>query len=130
MKKAAVILILMCYCLLTAQMPVTNVALDLPVTAKQAMHSIDAEKIRDTVKLLSDNSYEGRGTGQKGGDMAADWIAAQFKSYGLAPAGDNGTYFQNVNFFGVTADSKQTQFAFMPKSGAEITLKYADDYVA
>ncbi len=130
MKKAAVILILMCYCLLTAQMPVTNVALDLPVTAKQAMHSIDAEKIRATVKLLSDNSYEGRGTGQKGGDMAADWIAAQFKSYGLVPAGDNGTYFQNINFFGVTTDAKQTQFAFVPKSGAEIALKYADDYVA
>jgi Zn-dependent M28 family amino/carboxypeptidase len=131
MKNTAVVLILMSCCLLSGQItPVTNVALDLPVTAKQAMHSIDAEKIRATVKLLSADSYEGRGTGQKGGDMAADWIAAQFKSYGLTPAGENGTYFQNINFFGVTADAKQTQFAFVPKSGAEITLKYADDYVA
>src|SRR6266852_3479135 len=131
MKNAAAVLVLMCCCLLSAQItPVTNVALDLPVTAKQAMHSIDPEKIRASVKLLSDDSYEGRGTGQKGGDMAADWIAAQFKSYGLAPAGDNGTYFQNINFFGVTADAKQTRFAFVPKSGAEIALKFADDYVA
>jgi Zn-dependent M28 family amino/carboxypeptidase len=97
---------------------------------KKAMNAIDAEKIRATVKYLSDDALQGRGTGQKGGDMAADWIAAQFKSYGLAPAGDQGTYFQQVNFFGVTTDPKQTHFAFVPKSGPEIALKFADDYVA
>jgi Zn-dependent M28 family amino/carboxypeptidase len=98
--------------------------------AQKAMNAIDAEKIRATVKYLSDDALQGRGTGQKGGDMAADWIAAQFKSYGLAPAGDQGTYFQQVNFFGVTTDPKQTRFAFVPKSGPEIALKFADDYVA
>ncbi|HEY5027362.1 MAG TPA: hypothetical protein VIK39_03055 [Candidatus Angelobacter sp.] len=94
------------------------------------MNAIDAEKIRATVKYLSDDALQGRGTGQKGGDMAADWIAAQFKSYGLAPAGDQGTYFQQVNFFGVTTDPKQTRFSFVPKSGLEMALKFADDYVA
>src|SRR3954447_19232317 len=98
--------------------------------AQKAMNAIDAEKIRATVKYLSDDALQGRGTGQKGGDKAADWIAAQFKSYGLVPAGDNGTYFQSVNFYGVTTDPKQTQFAFVPKSGNEITLRFADDYVA
>jgi Zn-dependent M28 family amino/carboxypeptidase len=98
--------------------------------AQKAMNAIDAEKIRATVKYLSDDALQGRGTGQKGGDRAADWIAAQFKSYGLAPAGDQGTYFQQVNFFGVTTDPKQTRFAFVPKSGPEIALKFADDYVA
>lgn len=102
----------------------------LPPAAQTAMNAIDSEKIRATVKYLSDDALEGRGTGQKGGDSAADWIAAQFKKYGLLPAGDNGTYFQDVNFYGVTTDPKQTQFAFVPKSGAEIALKFADDYVA
>ena len=101
-----------------------------PAAAQKAMNSIDAEKIRATVKYLSDDALQGRGTGQKGGDMAADWIAAQFKSYGLLPAGDQGTYFQQVNFYGVTTDPKQTKFAFVPKSGPEIPLKFADDYVA
>jgi Zn-dependent M28 family amino/carboxypeptidase len=98
--------------------------------AQKAMNAIDAEKIRATVKYLSDDKLQGRGTGQKGGDMAADWIAAQFKSYGLAPAGDQGTYFQQVNFFGVTTDPKQTRFSFVPKTGPEMALKFADDYVA
>jgi Zn-dependent M28 family amino/carboxypeptidase len=102
----------------------------LPASAQKAMNAIDAEKIRASVKYLSDDKLQGRGTGQKGGDMAADWIAAQFKSYGLLPAGDGDSYFQNVHFFGVTTDPKQTQFAFVPKSGAPIALKFADDYVA
>src|SRR5215831_6407373 len=109
----------------------TSLALaQLPPAAERAMDSIDAQKIRASVKYLSDDRFEGRGTGQKGGDQAADWIAAEFKRYGLQPAGDNGTYFQNVNFYGVTTDGKQTRFAFVPKSGAEIVLKFADDYVA
>ena len=102
----------------------------LPPGAQKAMNSIDAEKIRATVKYLSDDALMGRGTGQKGGDLAADWIAAQFKSYGLLPAGDDGTYFQQVNFYGVTTDPVQTRFAFVPKSGPEIALKFADDFVA
>lgn len=102
----------------------------LPPAAQKAMESIDPEKIRATVKYLSDDKLEGRGTGQKGGDLAADWIAAQFKSYGLLPAGDHGTYFQNVGFYGVTTDPDQTQVAFVSKPGADIVLKFADDYVA
>src|SRR5258707_10507104 len=102
----------------------------LPAAAQKAVNAIDPEKIRASVKYLSDDALQGRGTGQKGGDMAADWIAEQFKSNGLLPAGDNGTFFQNVNFFGVTTDAKQTQFSFVPNSGPEIALKFADDYVA
>jgi len=105
-------------------------AADLPAAARQAMDSIDSEKIRATVKYLSDDKLEGRGTGQKGGDLAADWIAVQFKSYGLKPAGDNGTFFQNVRFFGVTTDQKATQFAFVPSKGPEMPLKFAEDFVA
>jgi len=103
---------------------------DLPTAAQQAMNAIDSEKIRATVKYLSDDKLEGRGTGQKGGDTAADWIAQQFKSYGLQPAGDNGTFFQNIKFYGITTDQKNTQFSFVPKSGGPITLKFADDFVA
>ncbi len=93
------------------------------------MSSIDAEKIRTTVKYLSDDSFQGRGTGQKGGDKAADWIAAQFKSYGLQPAGEKGTYFQSVGFYGITTNPQESQLQFVPQSGEPITLKFADDYV-
>ena len=92
MKKFAAVLGLLAASLLSVQ--------TLAAQAKQsgglddAMKAIDSERMRATVKYLSDDALEGRGTGQKGGDLAADWIAAQFKSYGLQPAGDNGTFFQ------------------------------------
>jgi Zn-dependent M28 family amino/carboxypeptidase len=108
----------------------TQAQTGVPPAAQKAMDGIDAEKIRATVKYLSDDALEGRGTGQKGGDLAADWIAAQFKTYGLLPAGDRGTYFQNIRFYGVTTDPGQTHFALIPKSGPEMALKFADEYVA
>jgi Zn-dependent M28 family amino/carboxypeptidase len=105
-------------------------AQSLPQAAQQAMNSIDPERIRATVKYLSDDSLQGRGTGQKGGDMAADWIAQQFKSYGLQPAGDNGSFFQNVRFYGIRTDQQKTQLSLVPKSGAPLVLKFAEDFVA
>jgi Zn-dependent M28 family amino/carboxypeptidase len=124
MRKLLAIFSLAVASLLIAQ----NQSLSAP--AKQSIESIDSEKIRATVKYLSDDAFEGRGTGQKGGDKAADWIAQQFQSYGLQPAGENGSFFQNVKFYGITTDQKNTQLSFVPKSGAPIELKFADDYVA
>lgn len=46
------------------------------------------------VKYLASEALEGRGLGTPGLDMAADYIAEQFKKAGLQPGGDNGTYFQ------------------------------------
>jgi Zn-dependent M28 family amino/carboxypeptidase len=110
----------------SAQSAVADVSKD----AEHALNAIDSEKIRATVKYLSDDSLEGRGTGQKGGDKAADWLGAQFKAYGLQPAGGNGGYFQNVGFYGVTTDQQKTMFTFVPKSGQEMNLKFGDDFVA
>ena len=95
---------------------------------KSQTPKIDADKIREAVKYLSSDELEGRGTGQKGGDAAADYIAAQFKSFGLKPGGDNGTFFQNVPMVGVKT-LPSTTFTFVPASGAPVELKALDDYV-
>ena len=55
--------------------------------------SVDPAKIRAHVKFLASDLLEGRGTGQRGGDIAAEYIATEFAFYGLKPAGDDGTYF-------------------------------------
>src|SRR5919108_64673 len=77
-----------------------------------AMNQIDSEKIRAHVKFLASDLLEGRGTGQRGGDIAAEYIATQFALYGLKPAGDNGTYMQKVPMVGITPDP-QTVFSFI-----------------
>jgi len=81
---------------------------------KTHVPKIDPQRMHDTVKYLSSDELEGRGTGQKGGDAAANWIAEQFKSYGLKPAGSNGSYFQDVPMVGVRS-LPATTFAFVSR---------------
>ena len=101
----------------------------LPGTAIAAMQKIDPERIRAHVKFLASDLLEGRGTGQRGGDIAAEYIATQFALQRLKPGGDNGTYMQRVPMVGVTP-LPETRFAYAPEGGAAIALKPLDDYVA
>jgi Zn-dependent M28 family amino/carboxypeptidase len=94
-----------------------------------AMETINPERIRAHVRFLSHDLLEGRGTGQRGGDIAAEYIATQFTVYGLKPAGDNGTYMQKVPMVGITP-MPETTFSLVPSSGSAINLKVLDDYVA
>jgi len=101
----------------------------LPGPAIAAMQKIDPERIRAHVKFLASDLLEGRGTGQRGGDIAAEYIATQFALDGLKPAGDNGTYMQKVPMVGVTT-LPQTTFSIVPANGSAIDLKPLTDYVA
>ena len=100
----------------------------LPASAFAAMQTIDPERIRAHVRFLADDLLEGRGTGQRGGDIAAQYIATQFALYGLKPAGDNGTYLQKVPMVGVTTLPEST-FTIVANSGQPMNLKLLDDYV-
>src|SRR5271155_2748614 len=80
----------------------------LPGAAFAAMQKIDPERIRAHVRFLSHDLLEGRGTGQRGGDIAAEYIATQFALYGLRPVGDNSTYWQKVPMVGITPEPETT----------------------
>ena len=49
-----------------------------------------------TTAELSNDSMEGRDTGSAAYLRAAQLVAAKFAAAGLKPAGDNGSWFQNV----------------------------------
>ena len=96
--------------------------------SKARTPKVDADRIRAHVKYLASDELEGRGTGQKGGERAAAYVAQEFSSYGLLPAGENGTYFQNVPMVGVKT-LPETVFVLAPANGEEKPLKLLDDYV-
>src|SRR5712692_2681303 len=108
--------------------PPPPVSTRLPSAAFAAMQKIDPERIRAHVRFLADDLLEGRGTGQRGGDIAAEYIATQFALDGLKPAGDNGTYMQKVPMVGVTPQP-ETAFSLVRWDGEAITLKNLDDFV-
>ncbi len=101
----------------------------LPAAAEHAMATVDPEKIRAHVKFLASDLLEGRGTGARGGDIAAEYIATQFALYGLQPAGDNGSYLQKVAMVGI-ATQDDSKFALVPNKGEPMNLRNREDVVA
>ena len=89
---------------------------------------MNKENIRAHVRFLSHDLLEGRGTGQRGGDIAAEYIATQFAIDGLKPAGDDGTFFQNVPMVEVKT-LPQTTFRFVEAGGKIIDAKNLEDIV-
>ena len=95
----------------------------LTAAERKVAARVKLETIRDVTAKLSSNEFEGRGTAQPGADKAAQYLADRFKSLGLKPAGENGTYFQQIKFKSaeVLAESSVTI--------GDANLKHGEDYV-
>jgi Zn-dependent M28 family amino/carboxypeptidase len=104
MKSSLVAVILIALSAFASNAKKPSAQNDLPASVKTAMSAVNPDNIRAHVKFLSSDLLEGRGTGQRGGDVAAEYIATQFALAGLKPAGDNGTYMQRVPMVGVATD--------------------------
>ncbi len=110
-------------------MPVIPKLNALSPAGQRALESIDSEKIRAHVKFLASDLMEGRGPGQRGGKLAAEYVATQFALYGLKPAGADGSYFQTVPMVNVRT-LPDTTLTITPKNGNPITLRGGDDFIA
>ncbi|MGH9873684.1 MAG: M28 family peptidase [Pyrinomonadaceae bacterium] len=94
----------------------------------QTSAALNEDAIRARIKFLSSDLLEGRGTGARGGEIAANYIAAQMEALGLKGAGVNGSFFQPVSLVGVKADPT-TKLNISGHHGKE-SFKFADEYVA
>lgn len=115
--------------LLTGAFLAAEKASTIPAAAKKVADSFDTNRMKTDLNFLASDLLEGRGTGQRGGDVAAAYIAAQFEIAGLKPAGENGTYMQKVPLNGVTAQP-ESSLKISGATGEPIQLKYLDDFVA
>jgi len=59
--------------------------------------AFDAQAAWSYIKILSSESMLGRESGEPSATMSEEYIASKLKEWGLEPAGDNGTYFQNFS---------------------------------
>ncbi|HEV7680579.1 MAG TPA: M28 family peptidase [Pyrinomonadaceae bacterium] len=101
----------------------TKAASSLTPAERKAAARIKLETIRDVTSTLSSPAFEGRGTGQPGGNRAAQYLADRFAKLGLKPAGENGSYLQPIQF-------KTTQL--LPETSIKVgdtTLKHGEDFV-
>src|ERR1044072_8781406 len=64
---------------------------------KETPSAINEATLKAHIKFLSDDLLEGRGTGARGGELAAKYIAAQLEALGAKGAAADGSFFQPVS---------------------------------
>src|SRR5205823_12326343 len=74
----------------------------LPPAAIGALQKIHPEHIRAHVRFLSHDLLEERGSGQRGGDLSAEYIANQYWLDAINTTADNKPQTQNVLMLWIT----------------------------
>ena len=78
---------------------------------------ITPEAMRAHVEFLADDTLEGRETGTRGHEIAANYVASRFRALGLSPANKDG-WFQQVPFAGGLLDEAKSSFTIAGQSFA------------
>lgn len=77
--------------LLSLSSPLTQAA---ELSAAAARASVRAEDAKRHVAALADDALEGRAAGSRGGRAAGAYLVEEFERIGVAPAGDEGGFYQ------------------------------------
>src|SRR5262249_40111917 len=91
-------------------------------TAKEAKARASEERLRRDVFFLASDQCEGRGPTTKGINLAADYVASEFKKAGLQPGGKDGSYFQPFGIPGATLEGTP-RLVLRGPLGQQIELK-------
>jgi Zn-dependent M28 family amino/carboxypeptidase len=97
------------------------------VFAAGPVPTVQEAPLRAHLKFLSSDLLEGRGTGQRGGDLTVSYLESQAMAIGLRPA--NGSSFrQSVKIAGVKAQPDASQVA-IEVDGTPLPLMFGRDWV-
>jgi hypothetical protein len=97
--------------ILPAAMLALAAALAQPATAPRIAAHLTANSLKADVSFLASDALEGRATPSRGLDIAAEYIASQFRRAGLEPAGDDG-YFETAPYITVDPNLEGLELTF------------------
>ena len=79
----------------------------------KAAGTITAADVQRRINIIADDSMMGRDTPSPGLDMTAQYVADQFKSFGLKPGGENGTFFQRYEIIQARFNPAESHVGFI-----------------
>jgi len=105
----------------------------LPPSQNQASSGLSPEittqDLRQEAGYFASEALEGRMTGSKGAQLAADYIADQLHRAGLKPLGKDDTYFQTFEFnSGVRVITNQNQLVVTASGKAPLQWEVEKDF--
>jgi len=74
------------------------------------------QPVRAHLAFLADDLLEGRGTGQRGGELTVKYLETQLRALGLQPAAGGG-FLQRVDVLGVRLLAERSRLAFRHNDG-------------
>src|SRR5215472_9172118 len=99
---------------------------DVPGEVQNAVDHFSKSAFRANMRFLADDLLEGRGTGTRGQELAAKYVAAQFEAFGLEPGGTNSSYLQAVPFREITVDPAASECS-ISLNGTSTRLQWGAD---
>jgi hypothetical protein len=104
------------------------VAASSPVATDFAA-AISRDDLRVHVNFLASDALEGRATGSKGAQLAADYIGARLREAGLQPISANKDFFQPFEFnAGARIVTNNNQLTITPAGGARGKFAFAVEH--
>ncbi len=110
---------------LAAQAP-ASVVPSPSAAVKKAAATITSADVAKRVNIIADDSMMGRDTPSPGLEMTAQYIADQFKSFGLKPGGENGTWFQRYEIIQTQFNPAESHIGFMA-GGKHVHAEFTSD---
>ena len=80
---------------------------------RDAATTITADDVRHRIEVIADDSMGGRDTPSPGLDKTAQYVADEFRRFGLEPGGENGTWFQRYRIIRSQIDPAESHAGFM-----------------
>ena len=93
-----------------------------------AIESVTGGEIRRHMEMLASDEMQGREAGTEFYARAAEYVVAHYEAAGLRPLGDEGSYFQSIDFFETRLVPDSAQMS-LEKDGESTTLVFRDDFI-
>src|SRR6478752_8670020 len=99
-----------------------------PAATKTVGFTPSADAIKAHMSFLADDLLEGREAGTRGYDIAAKYVASQYALMHVKPAGDNGSYLQQVPLTAFRV-ANEGGVSFTGADGKSGALVFGEDYL-